>query len=259
MCETAVTKTRGRARERAVCACDVVWVLKGSDARRHPRPPPRRRRHSGWWRLNCRRLHATGIASEWEEGRQRGKRRLRHRRLEYRRPIPAARRRRLRLARPRRLPRRPRRPRPHRCHWRLAADAMRACVCMPRTCAPVAVGVRARAHAASLLQAISWPTAPLARALAPARAPCMRDMRVHACTAGSKQPGRWSRARARASCRRAACPASTRARRRRRRRRCCRRRRRGGQRGRPGCRTVQGVAAGAPSAARPRQDRGGEG
>ena len=34
----------GRARERAVCACDVVWVLKGSDARRHPRPPPRRRR-----------------------------------------------------------------------------------------------------------------------------------------------------------------------------------------------------------------------
>jgi hypothetical protein len=44
MCETAVTKTRGRARERAVCACDVVWVLKGSDARRHPRPPRRRRR-----------------------------------------------------------------------------------------------------------------------------------------------------------------------------------------------------------------------
>ena len=34
----------GRARERAVCACDVVWVLKGSDARRHPRPPRRRRR-----------------------------------------------------------------------------------------------------------------------------------------------------------------------------------------------------------------------
>ena len=37
----------GGARERAVCtvcACDVVWVLKGSDARRHPRPPPRRRR-----------------------------------------------------------------------------------------------------------------------------------------------------------------------------------------------------------------------
>ena len=34
----------GRARERAVCAYDVVWVLKGSDARRHPRPPPRRRR-----------------------------------------------------------------------------------------------------------------------------------------------------------------------------------------------------------------------
>ena len=34
----------GRARERAVCACDVVWVLKGSDARCHPRPPPRRRR-----------------------------------------------------------------------------------------------------------------------------------------------------------------------------------------------------------------------
>ena len=34
----------GRARERAGSACDVVWVLKGSDARRHPRPPPRRRR-----------------------------------------------------------------------------------------------------------------------------------------------------------------------------------------------------------------------
>ena len=30
----------GRARERAVCACDVVWVLKGSDARRHPTHPP---------------------------------------------------------------------------------------------------------------------------------------------------------------------------------------------------------------------------
>ena len=26
----------GRARERAVCACDVVWVLKGSDPARHP-------------------------------------------------------------------------------------------------------------------------------------------------------------------------------------------------------------------------------
>ena len=34
----------GRAREPAACTCDVVWVLKGSGARRHPCPPRFRRR-----------------------------------------------------------------------------------------------------------------------------------------------------------------------------------------------------------------------
>ena len=44
MCETAVTKTRGRARERAVCACDVVYTDGPSPPTPTPQlPPPCRR------------------------------------------------------------------------------------------------------------------------------------------------------------------------------------------------------------------------
>ena len=39
MCETAVTKTRGRARERAVCACDVVYTDGPSPPTPDPHPP----------------------------------------------------------------------------------------------------------------------------------------------------------------------------------------------------------------------------
>ena len=57
----------GRARERAVCACDVVWVLKGSDARRHPRPPRRRRRPPSDPRQEA---ASADRASPWLSGRE---------------------------------------------------------------------------------------------------------------------------------------------------------------------------------------------
>ena len=44
--------------QQAVCACDVVWVLKGSDARRHPLPPRRCRRAPSDPRHQDRFLHA---------------------------------------------------------------------------------------------------------------------------------------------------------------------------------------------------------